>query len=212
MYQDTGMDTEIGTGMGTGGSMMNSNVISSGPAPFEAGVMQGVPVQPQEQKKKSSRKWVVLGSIMAAVIAVVIVLLVVMTNRGKAMLIVQVTPASAVVEIDGKKYQNGTYEINPVKSARVVVYKEGFATQVFRFDAEVGETVAVATFLTGENDDLSYYRDNYDDLYLLWEYFCTYTDTGEKWYLAETLKVDPEIDASSLEGEDKLLYDFLVGE
>jgi hypothetical protein len=183
---------------------------------FSGSVVEPVamPGVPQEQNK-SSKKWVLLGLIFALAVAVVIVVvMIVMNTRAKATLLIQVAPASATVEIDGKKYSNGAYEFNPGKQIRAMVYKDGFVTQVYKFDIEADETVAVATFLTKENNDLSYYRDknNYDDLYSLWEYFCTYTDVGQEWYAAQEMGIQADIDESNLEGEEKLLYDFLLGE
>ncbi|MBR3144184.1 hypothetical protein IKF12_03260 [Candidatus Saccharibacteria bacterium] len=172
------------------------------------------PVVVQEHNK-GKLIWIVMAFIAIVTVIVVVILVSVLNNKddGKATLIVKVVPESASVYIEEGEFKNGVYKIEPRESVGAVVWAEGFEPQTFRFDAKPGKEVLVATFLTGENDEMSYYKDskNYDDLYLLWEYFCTYTDVGQQWYLAQKNEGKLMVDKSSLEGEEKLLYDFLIG-
>lgn len=171
------------------------------------------PLAVPQEEKSNSRKWLVLGLIGAVVVVIVVaVLAIVLGGNSKARLLIKVTPASATIEVDGKQYVNGIYSIDSGKTMTAVITKDGFKRQVFEINAEANKNVVLATYLVGENGDLSYYKKdaNYYDLYLLWEYFCEYTDAGQYWYVSEISKLQPQINENDLDEDEQKLYEFLM--
>ena len=96
--------------------------------------------------------------IIADLIAVVIlVLLFVFKTQKTAILDVLVTPLDATISINGQKYENGTYAVVPGEYTAVISH-DNLETKTITVTAEANKTSKIYVYLTGENDDFSYYE------------------------------------------------------
>ena len=75
-----------------------------------------------------------------------------------------VAPSSATTTIDGKKYQNGKFNIEPGEH-RVHIEKEGFITQDFSFNTM--STTKIYTYLHQTDGSFSWYQNHSEDSLLL---------------------------------------------
>lgn len=77
-----------------------------------------------------------------------------------------VAPTSAKVVIDGKEYQNGTYNLFPGEYV-AEIKADGFEGKERTITLEAGRKTRIYDFLTGKDSDFSYYETSAADMILL---------------------------------------------
>ncbi|MBR6532312.1 hypothetical protein IKT64_00870 [Candidatus Saccharibacteria bacterium] len=108
--------------------------------------------------------------IIAAVAVVVILLTVVIIKKiigTPVELRIMVAPASSKIEIDGKTYENGSYEIRDGKH-KAIISKEGFTTQEIEFIARANEMARVETYLIQNDGGEDWYETHPEDDGIRW--------------------------------------------
>lgn len=96
---------------------------------------------------------------------IVVVLFITAINIGPSTEIeVLVAPASATVEIDGKKYENGTYRFKNGEH-QVYIEKDGFVSKDYTFSTE--NTSKLYDYLEQTDGSFSWYLDHESDALLL---------------------------------------------
>ena len=96
---------------------------------------------------------------------ITIILFITAINLGQTKEVeILVAPASATVEIDGKKYENGTYKLKTGEH-QVHIEKENFTTKDYTFTIE--STTKLYDFLEQKDGSFSWYLDHESDALLL---------------------------------------------
>ncbi|MBQ1563839.1 hypothetical protein IIZ81_00580 [Candidatus Saccharibacteria bacterium] len=120
----------------------------------------------QQAKKLNlfSQKILLFG--ISAFILIILVTFSVLAFRPNAELIVLVAPSKATILLDGKKIHNGTQAIRAGKHTLKATLN-GLETKTQEIELSANETKSVNLYLTGENDDFSYYLKDEEDIDLL---------------------------------------------
>ena len=120
----------------------------------------------QQAKKLNlfSQKILLFG--ISAFILIILVTFSVLAFRPNAELIVLVAPNKATILLDGKKIHNGTQAIRAGKHTLKATLN-GLETKTQEIELSANETKSVNLYLTGENDDFSYYLKDEEDIDLL---------------------------------------------
>jgi hypothetical protein len=120
----------------------------------------------RKAKKSTSRsgKMPIIGIGVFAVLFVS--LLIFAFVRPNAELIVVTAPQKATILLDGKTIKNGARGIRAGKH-KIKLSLDGLESKAQEFEISPGETKSVNLFLTGENNDFSYYLQNEEDIELL---------------------------------------------
>ncbi|MDO4760223.1 MAG: hypothetical protein Q4A33_02935 [Candidatus Saccharibacteria bacterium] len=116
-----------------------------------------------DEKKK---KTIIVLAVVAIVIVVAFAVVQIIIGRT-AQLRVSVAPISSTVEIDGKIYENGTYQIREGKHV-ATISKEGFETQKIEFTARADEGCSVETYLIQNDGGEDWYASHPEDDELRW--------------------------------------------
>lgn len=120
----------------------------------------------QQAKKLNlfSQKILLFG--ISAFILIILVTFSVLAFRPNAELIVLVAPSEAMILLDGKKIHNGAQAIRAGKHT-LKASLNGLETKTQEIELSANETKSVNLYLTGENDDFSYYLNDEEDIDLL---------------------------------------------
>lgn len=120
----------------------------------------------QQAKKLNlfSQKILLFG--ISAFILIILVTFSVLAFRPNAELIVLVAPSKATILLDGKKIHNGTQAIRAGEHT-LKASLNGLETKTQEIELSANETKSVNLYLTGENDDYSYYLKDEEDIDLL---------------------------------------------
>lgn len=120
----------------------------------------------QQAKKLNlfSQKILLFG--ISAFILIILVTFSVLAFRPNAELIVLVVPSKATILLDGKKIHNGAQAIREGKHT-LKASLNGLETKTQEIELSANETKSVNLYLTGENDDFSYYLNDEEDIDLL---------------------------------------------
>lgn len=111
-----------------------------------------------------SQKILLFG--ISAFILIILVTFSVLAFRSNAELIVLVAPSKATILLDGKKIHNGAQAIRAGKHT-LKASLNGLETKTQEIELSANETKSVNLYLTGENDDFSYYLNDEEDIDLL---------------------------------------------
>lgn len=109
---------------------------------------------------------------LVCAITAVILLITILTIRHltrPATLILQVSPSSANITINGTTYHNGSYEINPGEDISTTISAEGFTTKTISLSLSRGHTTSLITYLRPEDGSWNYYlkEENRESLNIL---------------------------------------------
>lgn len=116
------------------------------------------------------KRTIILISSILTIIAIIVAIAVFTASKAKsAKLIIQIAPTDAIVTIDGKEYQNGTYNFYPNEGVEVKISAESFRTKALNIDLAENSSNKLSTFLVPEDNDFSFYekQNNLDSLNIL---------------------------------------------
>lgn len=106
---------------------------------------------------------------VTVIVILCIVLLIVIPlshiNRPRTMIEINVAPGNASIDIDGKMYSNGIYEITP-GTHKISISADEFEPKEFSIETEADKTTRLATYLSNA-EGLSVYEKNIGDLNIL---------------------------------------------
>ena len=108
-------------------------------------------------------KWVKLILVLDVIAIIAIIAIMVFNSTKTATVSFDVAPVDAKIQLNGQgDYKNGSYQVHP-GTYEVTISHDGLETKTFTVDLPSGYVATVATFLTGPNNDLSFYelKDNY---------------------------------------------------
>lgn len=117
-----------------------------------------------ENKKTRRIVYAVVVGVLATLLIVLTVLLI--DARNSATLDIMVAPLSAELTIDGKKYENGKYSMEPGEVSYELA-KEGFVTKSGVINLEEGKTVKLYTYLLPEDGSYEWYVEHPEDRMVL---------------------------------------------
>lgn len=100
--------------------------------------------------------------IIAAVLIVIAATLGILDFCKNAYLSVLVAPLDSSIYINGKEYANGTYRLFPGEVS-VKIEREGMEAQEFQIGLESHKTTTLYIFLSGADNDFSYYETSLAD-------------------------------------------------
>ena len=107
--------------------------------------------------------------VLLIVIVVISVYFIAMNKINSATISIRVTPLTAEVKIDGKKYEVlKTYKIKPGEYS-IEVSAEGFITRTGSFSIVEGEIYDIDIFLDPTEENASWYDEHPDDALILGE-------------------------------------------
>ena len=87
-------------------------------------------------------------------------------NSKTATIDILFAPASARLTINGHEYQSGAYRVSPGE-LNGELSMEGLKTKTFSIEAIEDHTTKIYLYLTGKDDDFTYYENNEADFLLL---------------------------------------------
>lgn len=96
-----------------------------------------------------------------------------------------IAPASATIEIDDKKYENGTYSFE-VKDHQIRITKDGFSSKEYSFNPD--NTDKIYDYLEQSDGSFSWYLNHESDALLLTQ-IGSYTASNEAQQFASTYSV-----------------------
>ena len=108
-------------------------------------------------------KWVILIIVCDLIALITIIVMTINTARQSAILVLDITPLSSTVSIDGQgSYQNGTYKITP-GNHQLTISNPDMTPKTLIVNFEDQYTTTVSTFLS-QNGNLDFYKQkqNYD--------------------------------------------------
>ena len=126
---------------------------------------------------------VLFVSIIVAVLAIFLVIIPLIKDATRlAFLDVLVAPVDATITINGEKYNNAVYEMEPGHYA-ATVSKENFKSVTVEFDLKKGETTGLYLYLEPTNDDWEVYEqtENQASMEALLR-LNNYNSDGETWW------------------------------
>lgn len=91
-------------------------------------------------------------------------------NRQSATIKFDIIPADSSITIDGVSYQNKTTEKFKPGVYEITISHDDLETKQISIELQRNSTTNLNYYLTGENNNFSYYESNYDGLYSLREY------------------------------------------
>lgn len=111
----------------------------------------------------SRHPFIFLGLSLLIFITIILVITALSLTHGVEVEVLY-TPTSATFTIDGKEYQNGTYNL-PAGEHRIHIEKSGFITQDFTFDTN--KSRKLFAYLLQEDGSYSWYIDHVEDALIL---------------------------------------------
>ena len=108
-------------------------------------------------------KWVILIIVCDLIALITIIVMTINTARQSAILVLDITPLSSTVSIDGQgSYQNGTYKITP-GNHQLTISNPDMTPKTLIVNFEDQYTTTVSTFLS-QNGNFDFYKQkqNYD--------------------------------------------------
>lgn len=104
----------------------------------------------------------VVGLILLSIILIIVVPMIRQSQKA-TMLEITVAPTSAIIEISGKEYRNGTYAIEPGEY-EVKISRDGFDSKEQHLTIKAHELTTFRTFLIHRTEGLKYYERSAADL------------------------------------------------
>ena len=116
------------------------------------------------------REWFVDNVRKNIIVLLLILVAVVIANFAiesakTAKLVILVTPTDSIVEVDGKRFANGTYKMYP-RNAKVAVSKDGFDTEEYNIELKANETATVYAVLS-QGNSYAWYSSHEQDYEIL---------------------------------------------
>lgn len=136
------------------------------------------------------------AGILVIFILLVTLIFLMINNQNSVTMKILVTPKSAIVEVNGKDYDNGTYKV-PAGSYEVKISKEGFVGEEKRYKVEDGGVINVYAVLKQQDGSMSWYEEHEEDALLI-DPITEYLDNIEKkqqkkeYPLLEVLPIEAE--------------------
>lgn len=118
--------------------------------------------------EKAKQRLVMVGFLAGifVILVLVAILFAIIEGRKSVTLDILVTPGDAVITLNGEKYKNGEYHVEPGEYEINIAHAELEPySKVVNF--EDGEDVKLYLYLTGANGDMSWYLTHPDDDMLL---------------------------------------------
>lgn len=119
----------------------------------------------QNNQKEVSRILIPLA-ILAAVALLIFSIIKIVEGLKSASLLIYVAPSNATVTIDGREYTNGVYRFYP-GTITAEIRQDGFETKTETLELQKGRVTKLFTYLTGKNNDYSWYISHDEDLSIL---------------------------------------------
>ncbi len=110
-------------------------------------------------------KWVIVTLIVDAIVIIALIIIAVINSTKKSVLTFNVVPADAQILVNGREgYTNGSYRLPPNEYEIQISYPN-LVTKTFIIDLAKHDVGTITTFLSGEDNDLSFYKlkDHYGD-------------------------------------------------
>lgn len=112
-----------------------------------------------------AKQRLVMAGFLAAVFVIltlIAVLFAIIEGKKSVTLDILVAPKDAVIILNGERYKNGEYRVEPGKY-EVSITREGFESYYKEVNFADGEEVKMYLYLTGPNGDMSWYLTHSDD-------------------------------------------------
>ena len=110
----------------------------------------------------------ILGFLIFDLLAIILlIVLAIIGSFRTATVSIHVAPLDSKITINGKTYENNnTYNILPSKNAKIEISHEGLETISYTQDLDNNTTTNISKYLTGKDQDFSYYehKDHKKDL------------------------------------------------
>lgn len=121
----------------------------------------------KKTKNESKKSFLLIITIPAICFLLIIIGLSIFIahQNSLATLDLLVAPASSEITINGKRYENGIYKLNP-GTYTAEIKKDDFSTKTFTLSLSAGKTTNLHTYLNQTDGSLSWYLDHNDDAIL----------------------------------------------
>lgn len=108
--------------------------------------------------EKNRFKLILIGTIAFTALVVYAIISFIISLSRSATLSTTIAPSFATLTIDRKQYKaNQEIKLKPTENTTVVISAEGFKSQEISISLTKNETSSITTFLTPNDDDMSWY-------------------------------------------------------
>lgn len=114
------------------------------------------------QRTESSRFLIPIVIFLDIIILGISIFFCVLRNTKNAYAEILIAPKDATIIIDNTEYKNGVYNFYP-GTYTATIKKDNFETKEISVELKSNQTTLIYNYLTGINDDFSYYEYNQED-------------------------------------------------